>query len=157
MNAAIRAKTISEALQEQNEQTLERQRALTLLPETAVQLHQDVEQMGALMMRMGQIISTMQRRLDDLEERQAKITISHGEVKRIQGLIRCRADEICRKYNLQDKDSQKIFRAAIKKDVLRRWQVKDLHDIPEAAISAVDNLISGWTNIRMVMERRVST
>lgn len=148
--------TIKDPMEEAQEQ-MERQRAFALLPDTAVQLHQDVEQMGALMMRMGQIISTMQRRLDDLEERQAKITISHGEVKRIQGLIRCRADEICRKYNLQDKDSQKIFRAAIKKDVLRRWQVKDLHDIPEAAISAVDNLISGWTNIRMVMERRVST
>ena len=147
---------IKDPMEEAREQ-MERQRALALLPDTAVQLHQDVEQMGALMMRMGQIISTMQRRLDDLEERQAKITISHGEVKRIQGLIRCRADEICRKYNLQDKDSQKIFRAAIKKDVLRRWQVKDLHDIPEAAISAADNLISGWTNIRMVMERRVST
>lgn len=147
---------IKDPMEEAREQ-MERQRALALLPDTAVQLHQDVEQMGVLMMRMGQIISTMQRRLDDLEERQAKITISHGEVKRIQGLIRCRADEICRKYSLQDKDSQKIFRAAIKKDVLRRWQVKDLHDIPEAAISAVDNLISGWTNIRMVMERRVST
>lgn len=147
---------IKDPMEEAREQ-MERQRALALLPDTAAQLHQDVEQMGALMMRMGQIISTMQRRLDDLEERQAKITISHGEVKRIQGLIRCRADEICRKYNLQDKDSQKIFRAAIKKDVLRRWQVKDLHDIPEAAISAVDNLISSWTNIRMVMERRVST
>ena len=148
--------TIKDPMEEAQEQ-MERQRALALLPDTAVQLHQDVEQMGVLMMRMGQVISTMQRRLDDLEERQAKITISHGEVKRVQGLIRCRADEICRKYNLQDKDSQKIFRAAIKKDVLRRWQVKDLHDIPEAAISAVDNLISGWTNIRMVMERRVST
>ena len=148
--------TIKDPMEEAQEQ-MERQRALALLPDTAVQLHQDVEQMGALMMRMGQIISTMQRRLDDLEERQAKITISHGEVKRIQGLIRCRADEICRKYNLQDKYSQKVFRAAIKKDVLRRWQVKDLHDIPEAAISAVDNLISGWTNIRMVMERRVNT
>ena len=128
--------TIKDPMEEAQEQ-MERQRALALLPDTAVQLHQDVEQMGALMMRMGKIISTMQRRLDDLEERQAKITISHGEVKRIQGLIRCRADEICRKYNLQDKDSQKVFRAAIKKDVLRRWQVKDLHDIPEAAISGL--------------------
>ena len=148
--------TIKDPMEEAQEQ-MERQRALALLPDTAVQLHQDVEQMGVLMMRMGQVISTMQRRLDDLEERQAKITISHGEVKRVQGLIRCRADEICQKYSLEDPESRKAFRAAIKKDVLRRWQVKDLHDIPEAAISAVDNLISGWTNIRMVMERRVST
>lgn len=145
--------TIKDPMEEAQEQ-MERQRALALLPDTAVQLHQDVEQMGALLMRMGQIISTMQRRLDDLEARQARVTISHAEVKRLQALIRMRADQICGKYSLQDKDSPRIIRAAIKKDVLRRWQVKDLHDIPEAAISAVDNLISGWMNIRLVMERR---
>ena len=148
--------TIKDPMEEAQEQ-MERQRALALLPDTAVQLHQDVEQMGALMMRMGQIISTMQRRLDDLEERQAKITISHGEVKRIQGLIRCRADELCRKYNLQDKDSPKIFRAAIKKDLLKRFLVKDLHDLPAAALGRAEALVDSWVNIRLAMERRVST
>ena len=157
MNATIRAKTISEALQEQNEQTLERQRALTLLPETAVQLHQDVEQMGALLMRMGHVISTMQRRMDELEARQAAVTISHEDVKRLQAKIRWRAEEICRKNNLQDKDSPRIIRAAIKKDVLKRHQVKDLHDLPAAMLAAAYKQIETWTDIRLIMERRVST
>ena len=157
MNATIRAKTISEALQEQNEQTLERQRALTLLPETAVQLHQDVEQMGALLMRMGHVISTMQRRMDELEARQAAVTISHEDVKRLQAKIRWRAEEICRKNNLQDKNSPRIIRAAIKKDVLKRHQVKDLHDLPAAMLPAVDAQITRWTSIRLLMERRVCT
>ena len=157
MNATIRAKTISEALQEQNEQTLERQRALTLLPETAVQLHQDVEQMGALLMRMGHVISTMQRRMDELEARQAAVTISHEDVKRLQAKIRWRAEEICRKNDLQDKDSPRIIRAAIKKDVLKRHQVKDLHDLPAAMLAAAHKQIETWTDIRLIMERRVST
>ena len=148
--------TIKDPMEEAQEQ-LERQRALALLPDTAVLLHQDVEQIGAFMMKLGKMVGAMQQRLDDLEARQAKVTISHADVKRIQGLIRCRADELCRKYNLQDKDSQKIFRAAIRKDVLRRYQVKDLHDVPAAGLAGLENMIGSWVNIRMAMERRVST
>jgi hypothetical protein len=147
---------IKDPMEEAQEQ-MERQRALALLPDTAVQLHQDVEQMGALMMQMGQIISTMQRRLDDLEERQAKITISHAGVKRLQGMIRARADELCRKYNLWDRESAKAFRAAIKKDVLKRYQIKDLHDLPAAGIAGAESMIGSWVSIRMAMERRGST
>lgn len=120
-------------------------------------LQENVEQMGRYLMQMGQLVAQMQRRMDEMEARQAAVTMSHGDVKRIQALIRCRADEICRKYNLQDEKSPKIFRAAIKKDVLRRCQVKDLHDIPEAMRAAVDKQIGSWTDIRLVMERRVST
>ena len=120
-------------------------------------LHENVEQMGRYLQQMGQMMGAMQQRLDDLEARQAKVTISHADVKRIQGLIRCRADELCRKYNLQDKDSQKIFRAAIRKDALRRYQVKDLHDVPAAGLAGLENMIGSWVNIRMAMERRVST
>lgn len=148
--------TIKDSMEEAQEQ-LERQRALALLPDTAVLLHQDVEQIGAFMMKLGKMVGAMQQRLDDLEARQAKVTISHADVKRIQGLIRCRADELCRKYNLQDKESQKIFRAAIKKDALRRYQVKDLHDVPAAGLAGLENMIGSWVNIRMAMERRVST
>lgn len=148
--------TIKDSMEEAQEQ-LERQRALALLPDTAVLLHQDVEQIGAFMMKLGKMVGAMQQRLDDLEARQAKVTISHADVKRIQGLIRCRADELCRKYNLQDKESQKIFRAAIRKDALRRYQVKDLHDVPAAGLAGLENMIGSWVNIRMAMERRVST
>ena len=123
----------------------------------ALMLYENIGQLGKYMAQLGTMMGTMQRRLDDLEARQAKVTISHADVKRIQGLIRCRADELCRKYNLQDKDSQKIFRAAIRKDALRRYQVKDLHDVPAAGLAGLENMIGSWVNIRMAMERRVST
>ena len=157
MNATVKEKTFSEVLQEQHDHKLEQQRALALLPDTAVQLHQDVEQMGALLMRMGQVIGTMQRRMDEMEARQAAVTVRHADVKRIQARIRARADELCGKYNLQDRESPKKFRAAMKKDILRRWAVKDLHDLPDAALPAVEKALDSWTDIRLVMERRVST
>jgi len=123
----------------------------------ALTLYENIGQLGKYMTQMGQMMAAMQRRLDDLEARQAQVTICHGDVRRIQALIRYRADEICRKYDLQDAASPRIFRAAIKKDVLKRYQVKDLHDIPETAIPAVDKMINGWVNIRLAMERRAGT
>ena len=147
---------IPDPLEEAQEQ-MERQRALALLPETAVQLHQDVQQMGEMMVRMGQLITAMQRRMDEMEARQEKITVSHRDVLQLMARIRWKAGEICGKYTLQDKESGKKIRAAIKKDVLRRAQVKDLHDLPAAMLPAAEKQIDSWTDIRLIMERRVST
>lgn len=126
-------------------------------PGNALALAQNVDKLGQYLMQLGTMMGTMQRRLDEMEERQAQVTISHAEAKRLQALIRGRADELCRKYNLQDKDSPKIFRAAIKKDLLKRFLVKDLHDLPAAALGRAEALVDSWVNIRLAMERRVST
>ena len=120
----------------------------------ATELQANVAQLGQYIGQLGVIISAMQRRMDELEKQQAAVTIRHEDVKRLQALIRMRADQICGKYNLQDKDSPRIFRAAIKKDLMKRCGVKDLHDVPAAMLGGAENLISGWTNIRMAMERR---
>jgi len=119
----------------------------------AVEFYQNVGQLSTYMVQLGQMIAAMQSRMDELEARQRQVTISHGDVKRIQQLIRIRATEICGKYQLEAEDG-KAFRAAIRRDVLKRWGVKDLHDIPEAALGAVESAIGSWVNIRMVMERR---
>ena len=100
---------------------------------------------------------TIKKRLDDLEAKQAAVTIAHRDVLQLMARIRWKAAEICRKYNLQDKDSPKVFRAAIKKDVLKRYQVKDLHDLPAAMLPAAEKQVDSWTDIRLAMERRVST
>ena len=120
-------------------------------------LQENVEQMGRYLMQMGQLVAQMQRRMDELEARQAAVTISHMDAKQLMARIRWRADEICRKNNLQDRDSPRIFRAAMKKDVLKRHQVKDLHDLPASALAGAEKQVDSWTNIRMIMERRVST
>lgn len=120
----------------------------------ATELQANVAQLGQYIGQLGAIIGAMQRRMDEMEKQQAAVTIRHEDVKRLQALIRMRADQICGKYNLQDKDSPRIFRAAIKKDLMKRCGVKDLHDVPAAMLGGAENMISGWTNIRMAMERR---
>lgn len=117
----------------------------------------NAQKMGEMILQLGTMIGTMQHRLDQLEAQQAAVTISHGDAKQLMARIRWKAAETCRKYNLQDKDSPKIFRAAIKKDVLKRYQVKDLHDLPAAMLPAAEKQVDSWTDIRLLMERRVST
>lgn len=131
---------------------------MAVLPLTKVPaLQENVEQMGRYLMQMGQLVAQMQRRMDELEARQAAVTISHMDAKQLMARIRWRADEICRKNNLQDRDSPRIFRAAMKKDVLKRHQVKDLHDLPASALAGAEKQVDSWTNIRLIMERRAST
>ena len=130
---------------------------VVITAQTMNEMEENTRRMGEMILQLGTMIGTMQRRLDEMEERQAQVTISHAEAKRVQALIRGRADELCRKYNLQDKDSPKIFRAAIKKDLLKRFLVKDLHDLPAAALGRAEALVDSWVNIRLAMERRVST
>ena len=123
-------------------------------PKTIRGVEENVRQMGEYLAQMGQMLAGMQRRLNDLEEKQGRVTISHADAKRLQARIRARAQEIGEKYRLTDPESMKRFRAAIKKDVLRRYGVKDLHDLPEAALPGAESLVAGWTSIKLVMERR---
>ena len=124
---------------------------------TIAAMDANAQKLGEVILQLGTMIGAMQRRLDQLEARQAQVTISHGEAKQLMARIRWKAAETCRKYNLQDKDSPKLFRAAIKKDVLKRHQVKDLHDLPAVMLPAAEKQVDSWTDIRLVMERRVST
>jgi len=126
---------------------------VVITAQTMNQMQETAQRMGDMILQLGTMVSTVQKRMDELEARQRRVTISHGDVKRIQQLIRIRAGEICGKYQLAAEDG-KAFRAAIRRDVLKRWGVKDLHDIPEAALGAVESAIGSWVNIRMVMERR---
>ena len=121
------------------------------------QMKENAQRMGDMILQLGTMIGTMQRRMDEMEARQNAVTVRHADVKRIQARIRSRADELCGKYNLTDRESQKKLRAAMKKDILKRWAVKDLHDLPDAALPAVEKALDSWTDIRLIMERRVST
>ena len=125
--------------------------------ERALSLTRSVDQLGQYLAQLGQMMAVMQRRMDEMEARQAAVTIRHADVKRLNQLIRMRAGQICDKYGLTDAESPKVFRAAIKKDVLKRYGVKDLHDLPAAGMAGAENMINGWVNIRLAMERRVST
>lgn len=124
------------------------------LQESADALAANVQQMGKYLLQMGQMLGAMQKRMDELESRQKAVTISHAEVKQLNARIRKRAYDWCTRYRLIDEECAKKARAAIKKDVLRMNQVRDLHDLPAAMLAAVQQQIDDWTDFRLVMELR---
>ena len=125
-----------------------------MLPETARAIQQNTEQLGVYLVQMSQIMLQMQNRLDELEEKQKLVTLCHDEVKGVQILIRNRAMEYCEKYELTDAGSRRAISGAIKKAVLKRYGVKDLHDVPAIARQAVESQISKWADIRLAMKCR---
>ena len=122
--------------------------------QTAVQLKASTEQLGAYLVKMAQILTTTQQRLDEMERRQREITISHEETKRITALIRERAREYCEKYELTDPKDATAIRSAIRRAVMLKCGVKDLHDIPQIALESVVRNIERWVDIRLAMKLR---
>ena len=129
--------------------------AQSVLPaDTAAALATSVQQLGSYLVQMSQIMMQMQARLDELEEKERTATLSHEEVRDVQRLIRLRADEYCLKYDLAVDLSCRTIGNAIRKAVLQRYGVKDLHDVPAIARQAVEAQISKWADIRTVMKYR---
>ena len=122
--------------------------------DTALALQGSVQQLGEYILRMGQLIGQMQRRMDELEARQKQVTVSHRDALRLQAMIRARGEEYCQRYNLNSPDSLRVIRAAIKRDIRQRYGVKDLHDLPAGMLRAVEDEIIRWANIRLVLDCR---
>ena len=122
--------------------------------ETAIQLQQNTEQLGAYLVQMAQLMAAMQRRMDEMEENQRRATASHEEVKGIGVLIRLRAREYCEKYSLADPKDEAKIRGAIKRTILQRYGIRDLHDCPQVALRAVEAQINRWVDIRLVQKIR---
>lgn len=120
----------------------------------AVQLYEGIQQLGQYILQMGGMMATMQRRLDELEEKQARITLSHEEVKAVSKQISRKVCNYCEKYDILTPGSMRTIRAGIKRSILDRYHVKDLHDVPAAALPAVETQIEYWSDSRLMMKCR---
>ena len=128
--------------------------AIVIRPDVAQDLSGTVEQLGAYLVQMAQMLQVMQKRMDEFEATAKKVTLSHQDVKDVTGMIRTAAADYCLKYDILDADSGKAVRMAMKKAILKRYGVKDLHDVPAIARQAVEAQIMHWTDIRLVIKRR---
>lgn len=128
--------------------------AIVIRPDVALDLSGNVEQLGTYLVQMAQMLQMMQKRMDEFEAAQKKITLTHQDVKDVNSMIRTAAANYCLKYDIMDAGSGKAVRLAMKKAILKRYGVKDLHDVPAIARQAVEAQIMHWTDIRLVMKRR---
>ena len=128
--------------------------AIVLMPEVAADLAGNTEQLGRYLVQMAAMMKTIQNRLEQLEENERKVTLSHAEVKDVQMLIRLRSAEYCEKYNIVSSGNLRRVSNGIKRAVLTRFGVKDLHDVPAIARQAVEAQISRWSDVRLMMKCR---
>ena len=113
-----------------------------------------VKQLSAQVAQLGRIVAVLARRMEDMEAQSARlITVSHAQALQLGKLIRGKAQAVAQRYGLPA-DSEKKIRAAIKKELLTRIGVRDLHDTPLAAWDRAAGIIDGWSNIALVMELR---
>jgi len=127
---------------------------VVITAQTMNEAQENAQKMGQYILQMGQLIGQMQKRLDQMEARQAAVTISHKDVLQLMARIRFRAGSLCGQYYLQDEKSPKVIRTAIKKDLLKRHQLKDLHDLPAVMLPAAEKQIDRWSDVRLLMRRR---
>lgn len=111
--------------------------------------------LGVYVSQLGRVVALMQARLDEMEsERRQQVTVSHRQVLNLQRAIREKAQATCIKYTLHSRGDEAAFRAAMLKAVYQRNRIKNLHDLPLAALHAATEQIANFADYALVMERR---
>ena len=122
--------------------------------DTAKDLRQSVGDLQMMIAQLARLIQDTRRQMEDMQAAQRQVTVIHGEVKKINAAIRAAADDFCSRHGFTDAGELRTVRADIRKNVLTRWQVKDLHDIPQIALGNVYKMIWNYTNIKLVFRLR---
>lgn len=126
-----------------------------VIPESeALVLEENIQQLGKYVIEVGLMLKSLRDQVDEMKARQKTATISHRETLDLAAMIRIRTDALCGKYQLTDPSDARAIRAAIKKEILIREGIKDLHDLPEVALPGVRKAVDRWVNIRLIMKRR---
>lgn len=115
---------------------------------------ESARQLSVQVAQLGRIVTVLARRMEDMEAQSARlITVSHAQALQLWKQIRSKAQAVAQRYALPE-DSEKKIRAAIKKELLTRIGVRDLHDTPLAAWDRAAGIIDGFSSIGLIMEIR---
>ena len=114
---------------------------------TAQQLADMVQQLGVYLVQLD----TRLRRQEEMLQK--RLTISSVQYRQMLAVIRRRASEIARKYQL-DSAMLPPLRTAIRQDTIGRWHVKDLHDLPESMLTEATAGINTWDSYSTIRKLR---
>lgn len=95
----------------------------------------------------------MDLRISALEHEVSGRTILHADVMMLHGRIRERVAGESAKHQLIPK-AESVLRAEIRKAVLKRYGIKDLHDLPAAKLDEAAGYIDTMPIIRLVIKAR---
>lgn len=120
----------------------------------ALSFYKSVGEMRTMIAQMARLLQDTRNQMEEMQGQLKKVTVTHDEVKQVQALIRKAAEDFCFRYGFSDPADLRTVRADLRKTILNRWQVKDLHDIPQVALGNVGKLIETYGNIRLVYQLR---
>ena len=113
---------------------------------------ESARQLSVQVAQLGRIVAVLARRMEDMEAQSARlITVSHAQALQLRKLIDAKAQAVIEQYRLIRCDSAVQLRRLIKKELLTRLGIRDLHDIPLAAWDRAVGIIDGWSNIQFVL------
>lgn len=116
---------------------------------------EQIVQLTALVQRFSSVLIAMDQRMAKLERLlDRKVTIEAKQYKAIQKAIKERAKELCDKYKLDPKEAGKVIRKAITTDIMARYGVTDLHDLPDNYYDIILQEIAGFTSFALVCKLR---
>ena len=121
---------------------------LVIRQEDAQAFSREVRELTAALLMLKQEVETLKR------DSARQVTVNHQQAKGLVTRIRLRAEALCDKYSLDVRIHGAAFRAAIKKDILSGYAVKDLHDIPLSEWEDCMQRIDAWTSYALVRRRR---
>ena len=121
--------------------------AVTVIESSIQTLQQRTEQMFL------DYMARIECRIRDLEQQSAAATILHKDVLALQARIRARADAIAQERRLGPKGTGAL-RTAMRRNVLQRYGIQDLHDLPAAKLTEAQLYIDAMPMFRTVMKIR---
>lgn len=116
--------------------------------EQIVQLTQLVQRFSSVLLAMDQRMAKLEKLLD------RKVTIEAKQYKSLQKAIKERASELCEKYKLDPKEAGKVIRKSITKELMTRYGVQDLHDLPDNYYDICLQEIAGYSSYALVCKLR---
>lgn len=114
-----------------------------------------ITRQGEQVAQMEQIVQVVVRLVAEVErldrEMRRQVTVSHRDALAIGRAISSRSKDYAAQYHLEPEQAKKI-RKAIKRDVLKRWSICDLHDLPEREKETCVAWIGEWADFALIAE-----
>lgn len=115
----------------------------------STQLHQ----LQNVVTAISALYAQMDARMTALERERTAATILHKDALRLARLIRERSDDECARYGLGSA-GRKVLIHELKRAVLNRYGVKDMHDVPQLRLQDAEKYIAAWPSFRAVIKAR---
>ena len=120
------------------------------MSELITRQEQLITRQGEQLEQLAQVVVRLISEVERLDrETRRQLTIPHKDALAVLREITRRSKAYAAQYRLGPEQAKKI-RNAIKRGVLNRWKIRDIHDLPEREKDACLAWIGEWTDFELI-------